>query len=105
MLALFPLPFNVCIFIDFLKGFIHFLLRFSVIFIKAIVLSLSCASAILQCLGPTVLELLGSSGDILSWLLLILFLSDIWAPRFGKVIPNPDNIILSLSVGCLFLGS
>lgn len=43
-------------------------------FIKSILRSLSYASAKLHLTGPTVVGLWGSSGDVLSCLLLILFL-------------------------------
>lgn len=43
-------------------------------FIKAILRSFYCASALLQFSESTVTELLGFSGDILLWLSLIVFL-------------------------------
>ena len=49
-------------------------LQCSMMFIKAILRSLFCASAILLCSGLAVVGLLGSSGDTLPWLLLILLL-------------------------------
>ena len=68
------LPLLACVFLDLFKGFIHFLFKDLCHSHKAILKSLSYASAILQISGPTVIELLGSSRDILSWLLLMLTL-------------------------------
>lgn len=44
------------------------------VFIEAVLKSFSCASAVLEYSGPAVVGLLGSSEDVLSWVLLIMFL-------------------------------
>lgn len=64
-----------CVFIDLFKVLINFFLKdlyynhkgyFTVFF--------SCASTMLQFSGPAVVGLLGSNGDVLSWMLFIVFL-------------------------------
>ena len=62
---------TICVFIDFFKEFSHFS---SIIFIKAVLRSLSYVSAMLEKSGSSVVEKLDSSDNILSWLLLIVFL-------------------------------
>lgn len=70
-------------------------------FIKAILKSLSCASIMLEYSRPTVVGLLGSSGDMLSWLLLIMFISCclgfwVWEDCSSKCF----YLVLSLLSGC-----
>lgn len=59
-------------FVDSLMRFINFFYWISIILIKAILKSLSCASAIFQLSDPTVVGSLDSSGHVLFWLLLIM---------------------------------
>lgn len=83
LLIIFPLSilylfcsfhFTVCVFIDFLEELISFLLKYLYHIHKVFSKSLIHILAILKYLGISMLGLLGSYGDTLSWLLLILFL-------------------------------
>lgn len=96
----------VCFLNDFFKGFIHFYFKTSNIFIKAHLISLSCASTILHFSQPTRVTFLGFSGDILSWLLL-LFYARIWASVFGITVSLSVDIWSCLCWMCIltwFLG-
>jgi hypothetical protein len=71
--------FTVCVFIDlFISP-----LRTSIIPIKAISRSFSCVSAMLKFSGPTVVGLLGSSGDIL---VVVIVLCLIYVSGFGMIV-------------------
>lgn len=63
----------VCIFLDFFKRFINSSLRTSIIILQLVFRSFSSVLTTLEYPGYAVVEWLGSSGDILSWFLLILF--------------------------------
>lgn len=67
--VLFISLYSLC-FHRFCKRFIHSSLMSSIIFINATLRSLSCAAVIFQYLGPALVGLLGSNGDIVSWLLI-----------------------------------
>ena len=64
----------VWVLLDFLKGFIHFLFKNRYHFHKTVLRSLSCASDMVEYSGPSVVGMLGSSEDILSWMLLTVLL-------------------------------
>lgn len=79
-------------FTDFTSGFTHTLFKNRTQIHSSHFEVLSCASAILHFSGPTVIRLFGSSGAILSWLLLITikccycFYAGIWASGFGIIV-------------------
>lgn len=76
-------------------------LRTSIISIKGILRSPSCASATLHFSEPAVLRLLGSSGDRLPWLLLFVFLmlASRHVSGFGMFLILDDDV-WSLFCGC-----
>ena len=65
-------PLFVCVFIDFFMGFIYFLLKDFCHIHKGYLRYFSYISDMLQFSGPTVVGLLGSNGDILLSVLLIV---------------------------------
>lgn len=73
---------TVYVLIYFINRCIHILLLFLSIYITAILMWMCYAWALLHFSRPAVVELMGSSGDILSWVIFILFLYQslgIWA--------------------------
>ena len=47
---------------------------------------LACATFMLHFSASTVVELLDSTGDLLSWLLLIVFFTSVYASGFGMIV-------------------